>query len=93
MKKLFLILSFIISTSSRAQIHIDQAGDDWRSFIDSSLRIVKSKDPEKYALIDSVCKSITMWNGDFSSCEGGVGSLFHEKRSFSGRESRGDFVL
>jgi len=73
MKKIFLLLSLVVPSFCFSQIQIDQAGDDWRSFIDSSLRIIKNRDPEKYDLIDTVCRRITMWNGDFSSCEGKVG--------------------
>lgn len=64
------MLSLIIPSFLTGQIVIDQAGDDWRSFVDSSLRIIEKNDPEKRSLLDSVCEKITFWNGDFSSCEG-----------------------
>lgn len=64
------MLLFCVPSFLGSQISVDQAGDDWRSFIDSSLRIIGERDAEKRNLLDSVCERITFWNGNFSSCEG-----------------------
>ena len=80
MRKLFLTLILLAATSvSHAQIHIDQAGDDWRAKADSAISLIKTAPAFYYKGLLSVCDSISFFNASFSSCEGSLnqkGTIF-----------------
>jgi hypothetical protein len=62
-----------------SQIKIDDVGDDWRTKVISSLSLIKQVDPNKYELINDVCKHITYWDGDFSTTEDSVTIMISQK--------------
>jgi hypothetical protein len=76
MRKLFLMLILLAVTSvSHAQIHIDQAGDDWRATADSAISLIKTAPNFYYTGLLAVCDSISFFNASFSSCEGSLNQM------------------
>lgn len=74
MKMLVLLVSFLLTSFSYAQIEVSKAGDGWDKQIDSALQLIKKTDIEKYQLIDSVCAKVDFWISEFSSNEGSYGT-------------------
>jgi hypothetical protein len=71
MRKLFLTLILLAVTGvSHAQIVIDQAGDDWRSKVDSAISLIKTSPSFYYGGLLTVCDTISFFNASFSSCDG-----------------------
>lgn len=66
--KLAFLVAFLVFSPLFGQIKVDKAGDGWDLKIDSALNLIKSKDPLRYSLLDSVCSNISFWLSDFSSC-------------------------
>jgi len=66
---LFLLIILFINNLAYSQIVVDRGGDGWGEKIDSALLLIKKHDPKKYALLNSVCKRISIWGGGFSSTE------------------------
>ena len=77
MKAIFLLASLAILPLF-GQIQVDKAGDGWDLKVDSALTLIKTADPAKYALLDSVCSNVSFWLSDFSSCdlEGEEGRIY-----------------
>ena len=69
MRYLFFLIILLISNLSHSQIVVDRGGDGWGNKVDSALLLIKKHDPKKYALLNSVCKRISIWGGGFSSTE------------------------
>lgn len=68
MKK-FVFFILLLPSICFAQPRVDKAGDGWDLKIDSALSLIKNVDPQKYALLDSVCQEVSFWISDFSSNE------------------------
>lgn len=66
---LFIFLLSLFCNTSFSQIKIDKAGDKWELQIDSALRVIAKYDPKKRAMVDSVCKRISVWANNISSNE------------------------
>jgi len=78
MKK-FIFSILLLPSICFAQPRVDKAGDGWDLKIDSALSLIKTVDPQKYELLDSVCQEISFWISDFSSNEltkEGVGRIY-----------------
>lgn len=77
MKAIFVLI-FLTSLPLFGQIKVDKAGDGWDLKVDSALALIKTTDPAKYALLDSVCSNVSFWLSDFSSCdlEGEEGRIY-----------------
>jgi hypothetical protein len=54
-------------------------GDNWKAKVATSLSLIKQVDPNKYELINDVCKHITYWDGDFSTTEDSVTIMISQK--------------
>lgn len=74
MRTLVLLVSFLLTSLSYAQIEVSKVGDGWNKKVDSALLLIKKTDIEKYQLIDSVCKKVDFWISGFSSNEGSYGT-------------------
>ncbi len=77
MKAIFVLI-FLTSLPLFGQIKVDKAGDGWDLKVDSALTLIKTTDPAKYSLLDSVCSNVSFWLSDFSSCdlEGKEGRIY-----------------
>jgi hypothetical protein len=73
MRTLVLLVSFLLTSLSYAQIEVSKVGDGWNKKVDSALLLIKKTDIEKYQLIDSVCEKVDFWISGFSSNEGSYG--------------------
>jgi len=69
MKALILIIGLFLATSGSAQITVDQAGDDWKSQIDSALARIKECDSATWNFVLENVSHIGFWNGAFSTTE------------------------
>lgn len=69
MKGLIFSLLLFVSLQSNAQITVDQAGNDWKSIVDSALQKIQSCDSLTYQFILKNVAHIEMWNGSFSTTE------------------------
>lgn len=76
MKAIFVLI-FLTSLPLFGQIKVDKAGDGWDLKVDSALTLIKTTDPTKYALLDSVCANVSFWLSDFSSCESEEGGRIY----------------
>jgi len=74
MRTLVLLVSFLLTSLSYAQIEVSKVGDGWNKKVDSALLLIKKTDIEKYQLIDSVCEKVDFWISGFSSNEGSYGT-------------------
>ena len=79
MKLILLLINFLFVFDCYSQIKIDDVGDNWKAKVASSLSLIKQVDPNKYELINDVCKHITYWNGDFSTTEDSVTIMISQK--------------
>jgi hypothetical protein len=69
MKYVLLLLLFIFTVKSNAQIKIEDVGDNWKTKVTEALLLIKSTDSEKYLTLIDVCNHISFWNGGFSTTE------------------------
>ena len=76
MKAIFVLI-FLTGLPLFGQIKVDKAGDGWDLKFDSALTLIKTTDPTKYALLDSVCANVSFWLSDFSSCESEEGGRIY----------------
>ena len=74
MRTLVLLVSFLLTSLSYAQIEVSKVGDGWNKKVDSALLLIKKTDIEKYQLIDSVCEKVDFWISGVSSNEGSYGT-------------------
>lgn len=69
MKRFFLGVGLLFSITAHGQIRVDQAGDDWKSLVDSALTKIKQSDISTWNFILEHVKHIGFWNGAFSTTE------------------------
>ena len=67
MRYLFLLI-FFFNNLAYGQIIVDSK-NEYSIRIDSALTLIKTYDPEAYALVDSVCFKILVWDRIYSSAE------------------------
>jgi hypothetical protein len=60
---LFSFFSFF----SGAQIVVDDVGDGWKAKVDSALCMIEHAGPEYWDEVNTNCKKVTYWMGDFST--------------------------
>ena len=58
MKAIF-VLVFLTSLPLFGQIKVDKAGDGWDLKVDSALALIQKTDSAKYALLVSVCSTVS----------------------------------
>jgi hypothetical protein len=68
MKALFLLYLLLLSTISSA-IVVDQAGDNWKSKVDSALVKIQQTDTATWQFVTENVSHISFWNGSFSTTE------------------------
>lgn len=79
MKKLFVIIFYIFSFIAKGQIMVIDAGDGWKSKVDSAISIIQKYDSNAYGNLINYCKEIGYWNGDFSTTEEGSKIIISRK--------------
>jgi hypothetical protein len=68
MKALFLLYLLLLSMVSSA-IVVDQAGDNWKSKVDSALVKIQQTDTTTWQFVTENVSHISFWNGSFSTTE------------------------
>jgi len=68
MKALFLLYLLLLSMVSSA-IVVDQAGDNWKSKVDSALIKIQQTDTTTWQFVTENVSHISFWNGSFSTTE------------------------
>jgi hypothetical protein len=53
-----VVFFFFFSLQSHGQIKIPDAGDSWKSFVDSAISLVKETDSTSYAILFQNCKDV-----------------------------------
>ena len=69
MKALFLFIGLLFTTTVSGQITVDQAGDNWKSLVDSALVRIKETDSVTWKFVSDNVSHISFWNGTFSTTE------------------------
>lgn len=53
-----VVFFFLFSLQSHGQIKVPDAGDGWKSFVDSAISLVKETDSTSYAILSQNCKDV-----------------------------------
>jgi hypothetical protein len=69
MRLLLLLLIILVSVKLTAQIKVYDMGHNWKPKVDSALLIIKNTDIIKYNNLTKYCKTISFWNGNYSTVE------------------------
>lgn len=69
MRWLVLLILMLVSVKMTAQIRVYDMGYDWKPKVDSALTIIRNNDITKYNNVIKYCKTISFWNGDYSTTE------------------------
>jgi hypothetical protein len=69
MKGLLLLITLLVFSTASAQIVVDQAGDDWKSRVDSALLKIQQTDSATWKFVTDYVSHISFWNGAFSTTE------------------------
>ena len=62
-----IVFFFLFSTQAHGQIKIPDAGDNWKSFVDSAILLVKETDSASYEILVNSCKDIEFALTPYSS--------------------------
>jgi hypothetical protein len=69
MKVLLLFYTLLVFSTASSQILVDQAGDDWKSRVDSALLKIQHTDSATWKFVNDYVLHISFWNGEFSTTE------------------------
>jgi hypothetical protein len=79
MKKLIVLILLLLPNFIFGQIRVLDVGDGWKSKVESALQVIKKYDKDKYENVNSYCKEIGFWNGNFSTTEDGNKIILSKK--------------
>jgi len=69
MRALLLFIGLLFTATVSGQITVDQAGDNWKSRVDSAIIKIRQTDAATWQFVTENISHISFWNGSFSTTE------------------------